>query len=263
MKLTDPARELATTIELLTTDPVQAVDQRIAQDFGINRWSPQVFKVIFEILNRCDLVASEINKLPLDVDVADEATKSLTVIRNTVGSNKFLNQTTGNLKTAFAGSNITILKMLSSQIRANVSYAFLTKDEVKDILADVSNLIEWLDKFQAESPDFIRQALIDGLKEFSFRLKHLGWFGSGYTLTSLKEVLHAYLALQGAVSIYPDGSEVNQAILLKVKSFMLNALSKFNLIKETSDSTEWVLKAYGAFSALSDGSQTISGLIGN
>lgn len=69
------------------------------------------------------------------------------------------------------------------------------------------------------------------------------------------------MALEGAVSLGGDGAELQKAILAKCAASIHRAMKVFDIVKENSDRADWALKAYGAVSAVADGSATISGLL--
>ena len=264
MAKTDPARELASTLEQLTNhpNPNATLDTAIAGLARVEAWSSGFFLVLFELIRRCELVEQEIDRLPLDDDVKADAVRSIQKMQVYLNQKQIMNQSVAQSKSPLGGQNITILKMLSSQVRENLSYELLAEEQREELLEEVRQLISWLREQQDEETDFIRQALIDGLVSFEFRLDRLGWFGAGYVIDGLKEVLHAYLALQGAIPEVSNGDELIKAMLLKTRGFMAKAVETFNFAKGASENTGWALQVYGAASALHDGSQTISGLLG-
>ena len=264
MARTDPARELASTLEQLTNhpDPNALVDTALSGLARVDLWSTDFFLVLFELIKRCELVELEIQRLPLDDDVKTDAVRSIQRMRTYLNQRQIMTQKISQAKSLLGGQNITILKMLSSQVRENISYELLSSDQRDDLLDDVRKLIGWLEQQQDQETDFIRQALIEGLQSFEFRLDRLSWFGAGYVIDGLKDVLHAYLALQGAIPEVSNGDELLNAMLMKTKVFMGKAVKAFNFAKGTSEDAGWVLQVYGAASALNDGSQTISGFLG-
>ncbi len=261
MALTDPARELAATLELLGADPNEGLDDRIAKAARVEHWSADFFRVVFELVARFALLEREINALALDDDIRADALRSLKIMEGAFTNKSFLNQNTGNVRPLIVGANPTILKMLSPQIRDRISYHLFTAEERSEILGEVRELIGWLENVQSEEKDFVREALIHGLKDFEFRLDRLEWFGTGYSIDSLRAVIHAYMALEGAGIQSENGQELMDAILAKTKAFMLKVLNTIDVAKDTTERADWALRAYGAISALSDGSSTVAGLL--
>jgi hypothetical protein len=261
MALTDPARELAATLELIGASPDENLDDRIAKSARVQAWSADFFRVIFEILARFSLLEREINQLPLDDDIRSDALQNLHAMAGFFSNKNILSLGSGQVRNHITGSNPTILKMLSPQIRERVSYHLFTAEERSGVLADVRDLIGWLEGLQSEEKDFVREALIAGLRDFEFRLDRLEWFGSGYSLKALRDVIHAYMALQGAGISSGDGKELMDAILLKTKTFVIKVLNIVDVAKDTTEKADWALRAYGAISALADGSAKIAGLL--
>lgn len=261
MALTDPARELVETLALLSADPDEKIVSRISNSADVDPWSPGFFRVIFEIMNRTDLVIAEVKKLPLDDDVMDDAIKSLRSIKSVFSNPKLLDQNTNQLRNIITGANATVLKMLSRQIRENVSYHKITSEERDAILADVNDLYGWLADIQSDHMDFIRQALMEGLAGFLFRLERLEWLGSGYVLEGLRDVIHAYMALEGANIPNDGGDELQKAILVKCKAVVVKTLSTLDIARDQTDRADWALRAYGAVSAIADGSSTVTALL--
>lgn len=261
MALTDPARELVETLALLSDEPNEKIVARLNRGAGVEPWSSSLFAIIFEIINRTDLVISEVRKLPLDEDVMEDAIRSLRAIRSVFANPKVLDQDVNQLRVTVTGANATVLKMLSSQIRENVSYHKISQDEKVQILQDVNDLHAWLVDLQSEEKSFIRQSLIEGLERFIFRLERLEWVGSGYVLEGLRDVIHAYLALEGANISDDGGDELQKAILAKCKAAVVRTLTVLDIFKEQTDRADWALRAYGAVSVLADGSSTVTALL--
>lgn len=155
--------------------------------------------------------------------------------------------------------NFQAIKMLSSLVREKVSYPKLTAEETEEVLALVDNLLAWLSEHQIKDNDFIRQALIDGLKQFKFRLEHLKWLGWGYTISSLRDVIGAYLALErgaGDPAQHPDAS----AVLLKTKSFLKEVYDRTKTAKDIYGVGDFVVKMY-VYGFLAYHSKSIAGFI--
>jgi len=259
---TDPARELAITMELIANSSVIThFDQRIASGAKVNAWSKEFFQILFQIVDRCDFVSSEIRKLKLDEDLRDQAVRSVEEMKSAFIRKDCLSKNTKEIAHKLSEANITILKFLSGQIRENVSYHLLTPEEKNILLDEVGELIEWLTSIQSDEADFIREALIEGLRSFKFRLERLDWFGWGYTVSSLRRVLEAYMALEGGLREGGDGQELIKAVLLKTRAFVQKVVKITEMTKSASETGAWALKVYGAVSAISDGSETISGLL--
>lgn len=261
MALTDPAKELAETLSLLASEPYMSIPDKIARGARVDIWTPEFFRILFEITKRVDLVAYKIRDLPMDEDIRQDALNSVTNIKSVFSSQQILNQSNKDIRNAISGSNATVLKMLSMMIRERVSYPLLDHETRQEVLDECTTLRNWLSDLQSEDRDFIRQALIEGLDSFIFRLERLEWLGHGFVLDGLKEVIHAYLSIQGARAADDRGNELQDAILAKTKASICRVLKAFDLAKDTSERADWALRAYGAVAALADGSTTVVALL--
>ena len=199
--------------------------------------------------------------LVLDDDIKDEALKSIDAIKAVFASANMLSLQTDQVRSILTGANGAVLKMLSINVRQQVSYPLLSAGSRSEILKEVVQLKEWLEGQQTEEKDFVRQSLIEGLDGFVFRLERLEWLGHGYALEGLKNVVEAYLSLQGARFADENGAELQDAILAKTKASVGRVLGIFDVAKDGMDRADWALRAYGAISALVDGSETVAGLL--
>ena len=261
MALTDPAKELAETLALIAREPNMPVAVKISQEALVEQWTPDFFRILFEITNRIDLVAQKIAELPIDEDVRKDALQSVSDIRAVFNDPNVLAQQNAQIRARITGSNATVLKMLSMMIREQVSYPLLSKEDRDEILNEVKTLRDWLSEIQSEEKDFVRQALIEGLDSFIFRLQRLEWLGHGFVLDGLRGVIQAYLSVQGARFANDSGAELQDAILAKAQGSIVRVLKVFDLTKDNTDRADWALRAYGAVSALADGSTSVTALL--
>lgn len=135
--------------------------------------------------------------------------------------------------------------MLSGQVRLLAPTPRLSDDQRNTVVADVEELLIWLNNLQLKDNDFIRQALIDGLMRFKFRLIRLKWVGLGYALHGLREIIGAYLALERGIPT--DGSAPDaQAVLKKVSTLIKDVVAKLRILKDAQEIADWALRAYGA-----------------
>ncbi len=147
-------------------------------------------------------------------------------------------------------------------IRPHQSYPKLDDAERDDLLAAVDQLLHWLNEHQLAEQDFIRQALIDGLTRFRFRLARIQWIGWGYTLESLREVIGAYFALERGTPI--DGSATSaQAALKLVRDLVATVYEKTKFAKDVIETGEFMLKAYGATTLVGNAIPHVVAMLGN
>lgn len=157
--------------------------------------------------------------------------------------------------------NVGPLKALSASVRQRVAYRKLDTAELAEILEETGNLLDWLREHQLEEQDFIRQAMIEGLERFQFRLERLAWLGWGYTLDSLREIIAAYMLLERE-GIDPQDNPNAAAVLKKVGSVIQSVYERVATAKGVVETGDWLLKAYGAGSLVyQTGRPLIAGLL--
>ena len=258
--MTDPARELVDLCLSLSKSTNKRGDKFLSESFGVDAWSPEFFQIIFAISQRIEYVRSLVLTLNMDEDIKEDAIRHLSTIRQAFSPNGLNNQWDHAVKSFIDPVNVQPIKMLSSEIRKICPYPKLDDAERTELLEQVGELRSWLENFQLKEQDFIRAALLEGIKEFEFRLARLQWLGVGYTLQSLREVIAAYMALErGApdLSAAPDAD----AILRKVKSITLKLFEKLNFAKDVVDTGDFVLKAYLVTTTYLAAPTVVSGLL--
>ncbi|WEX88584.1 hypothetical protein PZN02_001078 [Sinorhizobium garamanticum] len=259
-ELTDPAKELAELCQRLSLPNKSRGDVYLASQFGVGPWSSDFYRIVFSIVERVDFVARIIEALDLDDDIKAEAQQSLEHIKNAFGQTSLMNtwNTAGYGYALLGPENARAIKMLSSQVRQKVSYPKLSNEDVENLLVEVGELEKWLAEHQLHEQDFIRQAIIEGVSQFKFRLERLSWLGWGYTVSSLRDVIGAYYALHSTVP-KDNSAPVAEALLGKVQALVRKVYQKASTTKDIYETGEFMLKAYGAYSiALPNG---ISGLL--
>ncbi len=245
--LTDPAKELAELCEKLAIVSKERGDQHLASLFQVTPWSADFYRIIFTIIERADYVSRFVETLDTDQDTKDEIEYAISRIKSafnlqTLGSNW---NNSGIGRTLLGDSYSRVLKTLSIHMREKVSYPKLTEDEIKEILSEIDDLDSWLNEHQLVEQDFIRQAIVEGLSQFRFRLLRLTWLGWGYTIESLREVVGAYMALQHG-TIAGGNSPDSEAVLKKVEKTLTKIYSKMKTGKEAYEMADWLLNAYTA-----------------
>lgn len=261
--LTDPARELAELCGPLQVSNDKAGEVFLAERFQVKVWSPEFYQIIFTIIERCALVQRIITDLDVDDDYRAELITRVSVIMNAFSANAMKNGWSAYGQQQVSEVNVGPLKAISGLVRQRVAYRKLTVEEVDAIQDEVITLLAWLNEHQLAERDFIRQALIDGLEHFKFRLSRLQWLGWGYTLDSLREVISAYMLLErsGAdPATNPDAA----AVLQKVGGLVKDVYKKVSAAKEVSETGDWLLKAYGVGSLVYQaGKPLLAGFLGS
>lgn len=257
--VTDPARELAELCERLSSADGNRGDHFLASKFDVPAWSFEFYQIIFCIVQRIEMLEGIINDLDTDEDIKSDAIAHLGKIKSGFDYNCLATAWNQRGHMYISRENFQAIKMLSSLVRERVSYPKLTAEETDEVLALVDNLISWLLEHQIKDNDFIRQALIDGLRQFKFRLEHLKWLGWGYTISSLRDVIGAYLALERGVgdpAQHPDAS----AVLLKTNSFLKEVYDRTKTAKDIYGVGDFLVKMY-VYGSLAYHSKSIAGFI--
>jgi hypothetical protein len=155
-------------------------------------------------------------------------------------------------------NHATAVGTLSAVVRQHVAYPKLDEAEAAEIIALVDQLLAWLEEQQLREHDFIRHALIQGLKQFRFRLSRIGWLGWNYTLDGLREVVSAYWALERG---FPDLEQnPNAAAILKRTSELLGQVwAKTGLAAEVKERADVAILFYGWYAIVRDSG--IAGLL--
>ncbi len=258
--VTDPARELVELCVALRESTQERGDKFLARRLGVNPWSAEFYQTVFTITRRIDDLAEIVNGLEMDDDFRKDAIGHLNTIRFAFSENGMVNQWQHSSDNFISPASVDPIKMLSMQVRKVSQYPKLSDNEAKDLVASVDDLSTWLNEHQLKEQDFIRQALIDGLDQFKFRLERIGWVGWGYTLQSLRDVISAYIALEhGTLDL--NGAPDADATLRKTKALVLKVFEKIGAAKEFAETGDFMLRAYGATMLMLQGGQTISGLL--
>lgn len=129
--------------------------------------------------------------------------------------------------------------MISGIICRNHSYPLLSDEEFQELHDVVSELIQWLEQHQLSDRDFIRECIIDGLRQFLFRLDRLKWLGWGYSVESLKDVVMAYFALERGLDVQAD--PVCGAAIQKIGTALKKVYGFTGAAKEVAETSDWAL----------------------
>lgn len=229
MRKTDPAKEIADFCDAIATGGSTKGDTHLATAFNVRPWSAEFLLILNAFVDRTELVISIIDRLDVDDDQREEMRKHARTLQG-LCSMKVLgatwNSSDGGLPLVRDSSpSRAAMISLSAAIRPLVWYPLLEEQERLDVLAQVEMVIGKLDELQLSDRDFIRQALIDGLRQFHFRLSRLKWLGWGYTIAGLRDVITAYLALERD---FPDANEnTSAAAAMKWTQSLFQVLWKY------------------------------------
>jgi hypothetical protein len=240
--VTDPARELAEIAERLTQGSSTAGDSFLAEQFAVDPWSTDFVKIIACILERADLVGAIVRDSDeVDIDHKASASSDLAQFKQgfTAAALRVAwNQDGGGLK--IMRDHTRSLKYLSPVVRKQVCYPKLSDEEIKDFLILIDSYVTELKKSD-EGPEFVRQAILDGLATFRFQLEHIGWMGSGYALAAFREVMLAFeMSKQQFLGVDLD----SVAVLKGLREIVTKFKGKIDAAQSWANTGKTVLKVY-------------------
>jgi hypothetical protein len=257
---TDPAAELAKLLDSLSAPSDQRGGEYLAEKFGVEEWSVEFYQIIFSIVQRIEAVKGLLSSLDGFAHLAPEMNAHLDAMAQAFTSHGLRGAWKSYGSAHVNSANIQPLKMCSAYLRGHVSYPDLTADEQAEIIKVAKGLLETLREHQLEENDFIRQALIEGIEAFVFRMERLRWLGWGYSLESLKNVVLAYVALDSGVADQ-NVTPIAAAMQKKLKAGLKSIFRSVGLAKDVVDRADFALKAYGAFTLAVQAQTGIAGLI--
>lgn len=239
---TDPARELGEIAQRLTVNSSDSGDKFLASKFGVASWSTEFVKILACILERVDLVSRIISDSDLDEDHKESALEHLKGFkRGFIGDalrRPWNESRQGVMAMKDHGSPI---KFLSPTVRQAVSYPRLTDEETAELIGSIDAYLSELAKSD-EGPEFVRQAITDGLSSFRFQLERIGWMGAGYTLMAFREVLFVYEISKREIAA--DGNVDAAAFLNGFRQIVTTFKEKVDAAKGWRDSAEAAWDAY-------------------
>jgi hypothetical protein len=257
--LTDPARELADLCAALGEYTDIPGDVHLATNFDVEPWSAEFYQIIGCIVERCDNLIEVVNSLDIDEDYKGEAVAHIAMVKAAFSKSSLMNawSTRGQGHTLLSASNVQPIKMLSHSVRSKVSYPKLSKDDIASLLDDTAQFQDWLTGHQLAEQDFVRQALLDSVKQFRFRLSKINWVGWGYTYDSLQEVLAAYMILQHSVTD-PLSNPDAEAVLKKGASFFVKLFGTIGVSKDVVQKADFLVRAFGAVALIQHGTSAVA-----
>jgi len=258
--LTDPARELAELCTELQVQTNKTGETFLAGKFNVEPWSREFFEIIFTITERCGMLQQVVGELDLDEDFREEMVKHVRAIMNAFSAQSMRGRWDQHGLTNVGAVNVGPLKALSATVRQRIAYRKLSSEELSEVLQEIAILLDWLREHQLEEQDFVRQAIIEGLERFSFRLERLRWLGWGYTLETLREVIAAYMLLERQ-GIDPRSNPNGAAALKKVGGLIKAVYKRISVAKDVADTSDWLIKMYAAGSLVYHGAPHIAGLL--
>lgn len=250
---TDPAMELVQLCDALSQDVNAKGEDFLASKFEVDPNSYEFFRIVATIQNRIDYLDAIVSSLSIDVQIKEEASRDLHEIRQGFQTHSFLsNWKAPNGPGFLRRENTRLLKGLSSEIKRVESYPILSAEDVADFLYKLEALEKELstETIYGE-PDFIGYAILEGISEFKFSIKHLKWMGWSSLAKSVDKLFHAYMVLERKMP--EDVTEGSAHTTMRLLKSLLEAFLK----KAEQGKTYWEL---GRFYLDVVGATTLLGL---
>ncbi|NKE46070.1 hypothetical protein HB662_14885 [Roseomonas frigidaquae] len=258
--MTDPALEIAELCEGLRGQNDKLMgDRALAAQFATAPWSVEFFEILFIVHRRMDQIVELVDGLGLNPSILAEAKAHVSTVKLAFSQDGLRNPWVHAKNSYLTPATVTPIKFLSPVLQPRYGYVRLTDAEIEELLGEVNLLIEWLSEHQLREQDFFRASIIEGLLVFRFRLERLRWLGWGYSLQALREVIAAYLALHGHVNL--EAEPLTDAMLRKVAAYVGRVVKAAQFVKDTAETGQFMLQAYGAITLISQGKETIAGLL--
>lgn len=260
--ITDPARELADICASLNHGHNKKGAEVLSAAFKVPAWSTEFYQIIFTISGRIDELKSLVSDLDMDDDIKEQARQHLDQMMLAFTPQGLGNTWSHSLQNYISPANVGPVRMLSAQVRQIHSYPKLDASEIAELVGLIDVLLEWLETHQINEQDFIRQAIVEGLKHLRFRLSRVEWLGWGYTIQSLRDVIGAYMALERGIhkkGMNPDA----EAVLKKTAALVTKLFEKIRFAEGAVQTGDFMLRAYGVATLITQGKQPITALLSN
>ncbi|MBX7488852.1 hypothetical protein K3177_10035 [Qipengyuania sp. GH25] len=241
-ELSDPALELAALCDRLNLAHQTRGDQFLASTFEVDPWSPEFFQILGSITTRTVALSRLLKSIGANEAVLTGAENHLTQIRGAFSHAGLSNHWKNHGQRCVSAEHSSPIRMLSPAIPSEYSFPNLTPEEVTELLGLTQTLLEWLKEAQLGERDFIRESLIEGLENFRFRLERLDWFGWGYSIESLREVILAYLTLERGIDMNAN-PEIG-ALLKRTGKLLKAVFGHAERAKGAWETGDWLLSAY-------------------
>jgi hypothetical protein len=256
---TDPAREFADFCMRLR-DPVGTSGaEYLAGKFGIPAWSTDFFSAIFIINKRIDTLDTLFQGMDLEEDLKRMASSQLGVVKQAFSQSGLSNNWQNSISQNLTDAQLFPIKMASGYLVKSHGYSVPDGEELDSIILELNSLIEWLEQIDVVDNDFIRSALIDGLKAAQIRITKVEWYGWLDAFDTMREVISAYLLVERGM---PDVgvSPPYEAMFKRSGLFIKKFYDSVKFTKEAVEAGDWLLRGYGAVALIGHSNQ-IAGLL--
>ena len=147
-KITDPARELVGTLKKLQVQTNASGSAFLADQFGVEVWSRDFYRIIFCLLDRIEEVKNQIEVLDMYDDEKANAVEHCNALKRAFSQQSLNGHWASNGLKHISGEHVGALQMLSPQIRMKTSFNVPSQEELSEILAEANKLKVWLEEHQ-------------------------------------------------------------------------------------------------------------------
>jgi hypothetical protein len=214
----------------------------LAKTFNVDPWSAEFFQIAQSIVNRTIALEHLLVSVHTKTAVVEGAKVHLARIRQAFDLASLSNQWSQRGLAHVRPDQSSPIRMLSAGIPDEYGYPKLSAEEANEVIKLVNQLVEWLQGVQLSEKDFVRESLIEGLEQFRFRMERLQWFGWGYSIQSLRDVIIAYLILERGLDAkaHPDVAAVAKKLCAGLKKIFGYA----STAKDVADTGDWLVSCY-------------------
>lgn len=192
-ELTDPANELVQLARRLSQNSNRAGFLHLSDTFNVKESSTEFYTLVQSIVERADTVALAVSRCSWDGERKEAALDVLNGFKSAfsiTNLNKTWNAGQG-VGPQLMRDHGRVIDFLSPMVRETISYPTFTDEERDELLSLIDSYLEEVKKNEQLEP-FVRRAIVDSVRRFRFRLKHLEWGGAGCTLEGFRELAQAY-----------------------------------------------------------------------
>jgi hypothetical protein len=259
---TDPALELSALCESLARlNGAVTTAQAICDLLDVDLNSPEFFQIIAAIHQKFGELQSLFEQYIKNKALRGQAESHLMALKQVFQHDRLQAPLSDNVRNSLTPANIGPIKFLSPTLSEFVSYPVLNDTEIEYLVGELDELMGWLVRHQLTEQDFFRAAIMDGLTQFRFRLMRLRWLGWGYSLQGLKDVIQAYMALEGRINVNDTQNQVSAVMLKKISVFVGSIYFVLHSSKEISETGDFLIKAYEKIISISPVKSSIAGYL--
>lgn len=243
-QFTDFALELAEAFNELKHPANEIGATHLASKFEVAPWSPEFMLILVSIRERIIALQTYASTAPAPDLVRSTILGGLSTATEAIGINS-LNRPWKEIGSPSMASCVGNIALFSPTVQQVIKYPKPTPDEIKSVIAEADNLLEYLALLQLTDGDFCRQATIEGIRMFRFRLAYLKWLGANYSRVGLQSVAGAGLALatfNGQSATNSNNAEAVQRVI----GFVKRSYETLHTTKEVTETADFLVKAFAA-----------------